>query len=44
MLDHPDFSRFELESLRTGVMAGSPCPVEVPRRQACASTAAKGDE
>ncbi len=28
-LGHPDFERFDLTSLRTGVMAGSPCPVEV---------------
>ena len=28
-LGHPDFDRFDLSSLRTGVMAGSPCPVEV---------------
>ena len=32
MLDHPEFGRFDLESLRTGIMAGSPCPVEVMRR------------
>ncbi len=32
MLDHPDFSRFDLSSLRTGIMAGSPCPIEVMRR------------
>ena len=31
-LDHPDFSKFDLSSLRTGVMAGSPCPIEVMRR------------
>ncbi len=31
-LDHPDFARFDLTSLRTGIMAGSPCPVEVMRR------------
>ena len=31
-LDHPEFERFDLTSLRTGVMAGSPCPVEVMRR------------
>jgi fatty-acyl-CoA synthase len=31
-LDHPDFERFDLSSLRTGVMAGSPCPVEIMRR------------
>ena len=28
-LGHPDFDRYDLSSLRTGVMAGSPCPVEV---------------
>ena len=31
-LDHPAFDRFDLTSLRTGIMAGSPCPVEVMRR------------
>jgi fatty-acyl-CoA synthase len=31
-LEHPDFSRFDLSSLRTGIMAGSPCPTEVMRR------------
>ncbi|MCB1689823.1 MAG: AMP-binding protein [Halioglobus sp.] len=31
-LDHPDFSRFDLSSLRTGIMAGAPCPVEVMKR------------
>jgi len=31
-LDHPDFSKFELGSLRTGIMAGSPCPVEVMKK------------
>ena len=28
-LEHPRFTEFDLSSLRTGVMAGSPCPVEV---------------
>jgi fatty-acyl-CoA synthase len=32
MLDHPDFGAFDLSSLRTGIMAGSPCPVEVMKR------------
>jgi fatty-acyl-CoA synthase len=31
-LDHPDFGRHDLRSLRTGVMAGSPCPVEVMKQ------------
>ena len=32
MQNHPDFSSFDLTSLRTGLMAGSPCPVEVMKR------------
>ena len=31
-LEHPEFRRFDLASLRTGIMAGSPCPIEVMRR------------
>jgi fatty-acyl-CoA synthase len=31
-LDHPRFSEFDFSSLRTGIMAGSPCPVEVMKR------------
>jgi fatty-acyl-CoA synthase len=31
-LDHPRFREFDLSSLRTGIMAGAPCPVEVMRR------------
>ena len=31
-LDHPDFAKFDLSSLRTGIMAGSPCPIEVMKR------------
>ena len=31
-LEHPDFSSFEFESLRTGMMGGAPCPVEVMKR------------
>jgi len=30
-LDHPDLGAFELSSLRTGVMAGAACPIEVMR-------------
>jgi fatty-acyl-CoA synthase len=33
-LEHPDFRKFDLTSLRTGVMAGAPCPVEVMKRVA----------
>ncbi|PBB98739.1 AMP-binding protein [Mesorhizobium sp. WSM3862] len=32
MLDHADFSSFDLSSLRTGIMAGSPCPIEVMKK------------
>ena len=31
-LDHPQFREFDLSSLRTGIMAGAPCPVEVMKR------------
>jgi fatty-acyl-CoA synthase len=31
-LDHPEFAGFDLGSLRTGMMAGAPCPIEVMRR------------
>jgi fatty-acyl-CoA synthase len=31
-LGHPDFARYDLTSLRTGIMAGSPCPVEVMKK------------
>lgn len=32
VLDHPDFDKYDLSTLRTGIMAGSPCPVEVMKR------------
>ncbi|HDR9486759.1 TPA: AMP-binding protein [Burkholderia aenigmatica] len=31
-LDHPEFARFDLSTLRTGIMAGSPCPIETMKR------------
>ena len=31
-MDHPEFHRFDLGSLRTGIMAGSPCPIEIMKR------------
>ncbi|KVG40629.1 AMP-binding protein [Burkholderia ubonensis] len=31
-LDHPDFDRYDFSSLRTGIMAGAPCPIEVMKR------------
>lgn len=31
-LDHPRFAQFDLSTLRTGIMAGSPCPIEVMKR------------
>ena len=32
LLEHPDFAKFDLSSLRTGIMAGSPCPIEVMKK------------
>lgn len=32
MLDHPKFERFDLSSLRTGIMAGAPCPEPLMRK------------
>jgi fatty-acyl-CoA synthase len=32
LLDHEDFDSFDLGSLRTGIMAGSPCPTEVMKK------------
>jgi len=31
-LDHPEIARHDVSSLRTGIMAGAPCPIEVMRR------------
>ncbi|MEX3007245.1 AMP-binding protein [Hoeflea sp. TYP-13] len=31
-LDDPDFGAFDLSALRTGIMAGAPCPVELMKR------------
>jgi fatty-acyl-CoA synthase len=31
-LDHPEFANYNLKSLRGGIMAGSPCPIEVMKR------------
>jgi fatty-acyl-CoA synthase len=31
-LDHPSLSQFRLDSLRTGIMAGAPCPVEIMKQ------------
>lgn len=31
-LEHPEFRRFNFHSLRTGIMAGAPCPIQVMRR------------
>jgi fatty-acyl-CoA synthase len=33
-LDHPRFNDYDVSSLRTGIMAGSPCPIEVMKRVA----------
>jgi fatty-acyl-CoA synthase len=31
-LEHPEFAQYDLTSLRTGIMAGAPCPIEVMKR------------
>lgn len=31
-LEHPEFAHFDLSRLRTGIMAGSPCPIEIMKR------------
>jgi fatty-acyl-CoA synthase len=31
-LDHPEFGSYDLSTLRTGIMAGSPCPIELMKR------------
>jgi fatty-acyl-CoA synthase len=31
-LNHPRFAEFDMSSLRTGIMAGSPCPIEIMKR------------
>lgn len=31
MLEHPDFDKFDFSRLRTGIMAGSPCPIKTMR-------------
>ena len=31
-LEHPDFASYDLSSLRTGIMAGAPCPIEVMKK------------
>jgi len=32
MLEHPDFNKFKFPKLRTGIMAGSPCPIKVMKQ------------
>jgi acyl-CoA synthetase (AMP-forming)/AMP-acid ligase II len=31
-LEHPDFRKYDMRTLRSGIMAGAPCPVEVMKR------------
>nr|WP_320116593.1 AMP-binding protein [uncultured Desulfuromonas sp.] len=31
-LEHPNFDKYDLSTLRSGIMAGSPCPIEVMKR------------
>ena len=30
-IEHPDFTKYDLSTLRTGIMAGAPCPIDVMR-------------
>lgn len=32
LVNHPEFAKFDLKSLRTGIMAGSPCPIELMKK------------
>lgn len=32
ILGHPDFAKYDISTLRTGIMAGSPCPIEVMKQ------------
>ena len=32
LADHPDFASYDVSSLRTGIMAGAPCPIELMKR------------
>ncbi|XP_041479390.1 medium-chain acyl-CoA ligase ACSF2, mitochondrial-like [Lytechinus variegatus] len=32
MLNHPNFSQYDMSSLSTGIMAGSPCPIETMKQ------------
>ena len=41
-LDHPRFAEFDLSSLRTGIMAGAPCPVELMKQVVDADAHAGG--
>jgi fatty-acyl-CoA synthase len=34
ILNHPDFAKYDLSSLRRGIMAGAPCPIEVMKEVA----------
>ena len=43
-LGDPEFARFDLSTLRTGIMAGSPCPVEVMKQVVDADAHGRGDD
>lgn len=40
-LNHPMFDMFDLSSLRTGIMAGAPCPIETMKQVMVKCTAKK---
>ena len=41
---HPEFARFDLSTLRTGIMAGSPCPIEVMKQVNEQDAHGRGDD
>ena len=43
-LEHPDFSSYDLSTLRTGIMAGAPCPVETMRQVIAAHAYERGHD
>ena len=43
-LDHPHFAKYDSEPLRTGIMAGSPCPIETMKRVVVADAHARNHD
>ncbi len=43
-LEHPDFARFDMSSLRKGVMSGAPCPIELMKQRGQADAHGADDD